>query len=321
MRYGFRVFEVTLREGNRGRTPLLWQEPIPDEEHHRDRLEELTRAHLLGRTVFCQPNLDRMGQDPDDAQHGDPLMRVVTVNRGSGRLSVSARYGYKGEFDAGVREDGSEIDLHDMAAASTFRAELFVPEDGLTALLAVETISNRCPVSMLTRWWGRLSYENGEFIKVVANQTVDGDRMREILRQSERVEIELSSRGRERDGNRRAKSTKLIHEVTDQDAKGSLFSLAGDLASENRGFDVHTVEAIAGFEPEKLDEAGLRFENVALVVSDNNGKNRKVLRPERIRAMFTYPLSHEFQASDQAWDHAVTDKIRHLSADRDIFRD
>jgi hypothetical protein len=207
-----------------------------------------------------------------------------------------------------------------MAAASTFRAELFAPEEGLTALLAVETISNRCPVSMLSRWWGRLSYEQGEFIKVVFNQTVDGDRLREILRESERVEIELSSRGRERDGSRRAKRTKFIHEVTDHAKKRSLFTLLGDFASQNRGLDVHTVEQIAGFEPEKFDEAGLRFENVALAVSDNDGKNRKVLRPDRIRALFTYPLSHDVQPTKQAWDQAVAETVRRLSADRDIVR-
>lgn len=314
--YGYRVFEVELRERNRGRRALLWEEPVPDEPHHLDVLSLLTHDHLLDEVVVCVPNLDHPGEDPDEAEQGDPVMLVSSMEQKAGRLSLSAKYGFKGEFDSGVREHGGEINLRELAAAKAFRAELFAPKTGIKGYLVVESISGRCPVAMIVNWWGRLAYENGPFIKVKANPAIDEDRIREILSDSERVEIELSSRARTRDGGRQAKRTKLVHEVTTQGGRADLFGMAVEAATSRQRFDVSVVERIAGFEPELLEAANLRFERAAIAVSKSDGTGRKILKPDKLREIFTYPLSNEIRPSDAVWEREILTRVRRLSADQ-----
>lgn len=321
MRYGFRVYEAGLRRGAFGQTPLDWSEPSPGSAPFLDTMEALLKdLQTRERTLSCIPNLQRPGEDPTDTREGDPQMRVLEFDRHApNRLSMKVRYGFRGEFDAAFGDEASdEVDLVHRTAGSVFRVEVVAPDGGYLALMAVETVEARCPITMITRWLGRAGYEANlqDWIKVVSHQVTDAEHIRRLIRDSDRVEVKLSKRGPQMDGGRRAKPTVLTTELVSEISKSQAFAEALRWAS-GEGSDgkspVQRIEEIAGLSTEQLDELGLRFEDAALIVTDSEKKRPKTIKPEKIRAMFTYPLGNELRPDDYLWERAVVEKLRALS--------
>ncbi|GAA4840545.1 hypothetical protein GCM10023221_17850 [Luteimicrobium xylanilyticum] len=63
------------------------------------------------------------------------------------------------------------------------------------------------------------------------------------------------------------------------------------------------IERIAGYDPETLDAGGLRFDDASIRVTEDG--RSKTIRPDSIRALFTYPLAADVQPADDAWIDGV----------------
>jgi len=326
MSYGFRVYEVGLVQGPNGRTRLDFSDPLGGGVHFENVVRTaLATLQSLG-TLSRMPDLVTPGADhPRPAEEGDPQIRFDRARAHPGRVSFTVRYGLHGEFDRAFG-DGHDvgIDLTDMAATTWFRCDLYVPRLGFKGALVVETIGTRCPATMVVGWLGRESFErnSSSWYRVRVQQVADRGHLRRMLRNSENVELTLTRTSRTGDSSLDADPVKLIQKVKSDLKKENLVGLATSwLSDESEDAAVYRVEEIAGYDPQLLEQAGLRFSDAAITVEDDNGKSR-TFRPGKIREAFTYQISQEVRPDDVTWRNRTSEKVREtLSDEADINTD
>jgi len=323
MSYGFRVYEMGLVQGPAGRSRLEFSDPLGEGDHFGHIVTTALAVLQSQGTLSCIPDLVTPGSDHRrTAEEGDPQIRFDTADAHAGRVSFMVRYGLHGEFDRAFG-DGNDvgIDLTDMAATMWFRCDLYPPRQGFKGALVVETIGTRCPVAMVVGWLGRESFErnSSNWYRVRIQQVADRGHLRRMLRDSENVELTLTRTSRSSDSSMDTDPVKLIQRVKSDLKKDSLVGLATSwLSDESEDEAVYRVEEIAGYSPQLLEQAGLRFSDAAITVEDNQGKSRK-FRPGKIREAFTYQISQDVRPDDVIWRDRTSQKLQEtLSDEADI---
>lgn len=285
----------------------------------------------LNRRLVGTPNTGTPStwqpQDPDSSfseLHSQIKIFEVTELLSERRLLVKLKYGFLGEFSTAVGDD--EVPLEKHAASREFRALFLFPSKGTHGRLVVETHGQRCPVSMLVRWLSWEGYSASEepkkeWMHLKALQIGDSDRITEMIKQADNVEIELTEKHPTKPGELVAKRRRLTESVTTSQQRSKLAALAVSMIGEHfdsQGY-VSKIEQIAGYDPEELDEAGLHFDKGGIRVTDHNGESR-LLTPDKIRDKFTYDQKDLPIADDDAWVEAAVKRVKGtLSAGTDIF--
>lgn len=244
-------------------------------------------------------------QQPDDPQPQDPQIKFENVEfTPQGHLLVEFRHGVFSQFESALGVN-DEVDLRNRAPVRKYRALLLMPQHGTQGRLVVETISGRCPVTMFLRWLAMAEYQAAPraWVRLKSEQIGDRRRVRDMIREAEHVSAELSQVRPSMPGQKRVRR-RLVTEVDSHLGRTNLIEEALswiDIDEDRHPEDyVLRIESIAGFDPEQLDEVGLRFNDATIVVVDADKKEKRI-NPESVRDKFTYPVSRDLQADNTTW--------------------
>ncbi|GMA22247.1 hypothetical protein GCM10025864_00060 [Luteimicrobium album] len=302
--FGARVFEFWVTRGPSKRTRLDLGEPGSASASAEDLLVACGESLMTRGLVSGVPDLRRPAEWEEDPHppRETPQLRCDDVRAvGPGQTLYKLKHGYHGEFDEALGRDGA-VDISQRAPVHEYRALLFVPESGPEGRLVVETIARTCPITMLVRWLGYEGFrlDADRWLRPKVNQVADRRRIMELIRNAEKVTAELRQYRPSEPGRRRSVATKLTHHVdADYEREGLLREALRWAEGGGDSEYVVRIESIAGYSPEALDETGLRFDDAALVVENDEG--RKTIRPDSIRALFTYEFSADLPLDDDSW--------------------
>lgn len=272
---------------------------------------------LIGKGILTGvPELNRAHEwvVPDPPGRQEPQIQFTDArSTAEGHLFMRLRHGLYGDYDIAIG-DGGEIDLRNSAAVREYRALMLTPANGEQGRLVVEAIDRRCPVTMLVRWLGYADFQadQNRWVQLKVKQVADRDRVRAMIKNAQEVTAELTQVQAGAPGGRRV-DRRLTTSVTSELARDKAISeaLSWLTPDENRNARdyVLRIETIAGFKPDELDEVGLHFNSGALVVTDEEKKEKR-LDPESIRDKFTYEMSKNLPLEDEAWIRKVRDLLR-----------
>lgn len=301
MGYGFRVYSTGVCKGPRTTVRLDHGGPLPSGGSTLDRVERAMSALAAMGTLSTAPNLDQpQSWEQPDPHEGDIQMRVVGCERipDGGHLLLKVKYGQFGEFQSAFGLE-DEVDLTEKTANRTYRALLLTPASGTEARLVVETHGQRCPVTMLIRWIGRADYldNTDEWTRLRVKQLMDKAKLAEMIKNSDSIEAILTEKHGTNDDRERVKLS-IKTKVASRKANYIETMLSWAQGDDTDGYVVR-LEEIAGFDPEALDEARLRFTDARLVITEH-GRD-KTINPESVQAKFTYPVTEEIQPPDDVW--------------------
>lgn len=316
-RFGIRVFELRATEGPTHRVPLDLVRPFG--EGSAAVLEQLERLgqRLCERTepLSTIPRL----HDPEWVEPSDPGERDTQIyfeecaRLPDGSLFVALEHGYLGEYAAARGRAGRSVDISDLSPVRTYRALFVAPTAGTEGRLVVETIGGRCPVTGLVNWLGWAGRENAtgtgdRWLRVKAYQIADREHLRKMIANAAKVETELVERQPGKPGSRRPVKSRLIQDTSQQ--RASLLESAMSILNNEKDADFVTkVTRISGYDPAKLEEAGLHLDDASIVIHDAAGGTPKKINPELIREKFTYPLP-AVRLEKDAWVQAAVDRLR-----------
>lgn len=302
--YGFRVFEVRACKGPTGLIALDVSDPLGDGRPLLQRVERAV-ASLSGRSLLTGiPNLQHPSSwTPALApRQGDPqTLFVGTQQIEPLQVLLRLEYGFRGEFDHAYGEH-DVVNMRDRSASVIYRALLLLPAAGTRSLLVVETRDRTCPATSLVSWLGRAEYEadHSAWVRLRIAQVADPQKLATMARNAESVSAILTQRRPGMPGGDAGETVKLIHKTKEQRRKEGLIAEALSWLGDHRELGlVERVESIAGYDPEQLDQANLRFDHASIEVVED-GKP-KVINPDTIRARFTYPASRDLQLDDESW--------------------
>jgi hypothetical protein len=155
MAYGYRLFTVELREGQK-RNALKFADTDCGRPGLRylDYATELLNAHVskswMHPTDLPEPALGERVAPPDYV--GKPVVRVLSIEKPEPNvLVVTFEYGRVGSHKTalGVPDVTQDASLENLAPSNEFRAFIITPETGTIGILAVESVGRSCPVQPL----------------------------------------------------------------------------------------------------------------------------------------------------------------------------
>ncbi len=121
-----------------------------------------------------------------------------------------------------------------------------------------------------------------------------------MARNADAISAKLTRRQPGTPGDGGGEIVTLTHKTRDEIKKQGMIgeAIAWLRGNKDEGV-IHRVEQIAGYDPEKLDHAGLRFDRAVLEI-EKDGVT-KTINSNTIAAKFTYPASYDLQLDDDTW--------------------
>ena len=319
---GVRVFELTATSGVISGAALPVEDPVGNGVSLRERIvaaaERLAVPTPAGgpgsrRTLTSVPAMGSMAkwEPPIVASDRDPQIWILaTKTVANGHLLVTFKHGVYGEYDEAMGEEGA-IDLRKKAPSRTYRALIMLPLFGTRGRLVVDAIGPRCPSTMLVHWLTKSDCESypESWLRLNATLTADRDKLKRLIADSGKLEIELRETRPSMPGRRKGRAKTLKIEVDSELSHESVVSALYDVLNGGRDDEfVERLERIAGLNPEELDSARLQFDGASVVVTDPTTNQPRVVNPERVRDWFTYPNHATLGEDDSTW----VDEVRKI---------
>lgn len=329
--YGFRLFEIELRELN-GRKPVPFEDCAGE---HYSVIAHRILKRSIGKTV-----VEDRKADPDaidDGLEGDPFagrrgVRVMKVKRHGHTIWADILVGRFGEQEIaqgapGVTEDS---EIKGRAPSDIYRFGFYFPDDGTRGVVAVEDISRKCPIDLVRNLLRDESKKDAEakankkpkpgeeekvpkWWKLIITPMIDQEQVERMIERgkSQRVELKKHSIGAGR--GRDALEYEFSAPGLTDTQRNELAGLIADWgraqirrrrapAAERAKMDVpsnsegaRALAAIFGQQVEALD-----FDDGYVVVVDDEGKSKNI-SPTQLNEVFTYPLNRNGRPSDVAF--------------------
>ncbi|MGN7703645.1 hypothetical protein [Cellulosimicrobium sp. 22601] len=314
--YGVRVFELSVMRGGRAGIALPVEDPLGDGVSQYERIVNALTvlSQPSPRTLTTVPSLRDIArwEPPTTVAQRDPRIWIESFETTlDGHVLVRLKHGLHGEYPEARGEDVA-VDLSDKAPNRDFRALFLLPASGTEARLVVEAINRRCPVTMLLHWLAKADFERspGAWTSMRAYQLSDRDKLKKMIRDSEKFEVRLKESRPATPGRRRGTRKTLSVEVESELQRHSLIAAVSDLIEHGADHEyVEKVERIAGLDPAELDQARLEFDGASVVVTDPETGRPKTIDPDRIREWFTYEIAPSPPTDDSDWIGLVRDLL------------
>ncbi len=193
--YGYRLFVVHLREGQKRRNLDF---VLPDGEHFIHVLQEDIDQSLNTTAKFEDPT--KVNDDGSTAPETGTVVRHNVLTRKGYELRLEFHHGPYGEGGVLIDPDGIDLDqeIEHQAFARTFRALLAFPEKGGAGILAVETHGRACPYRRLEASIRRIS--STDYRLFLAAGVADRAAVAYFIRNGVVRELEVTTHGTARDG-------------------------------------------------------------------------------------------------------------------------
>ncbi|HVF06386.1 MAG TPA: hypothetical protein VNA20_16205 [Frankiaceae bacterium] len=332
-RYGFRLFEVELRE-KLGRKARDFSEA--GGEHYGTMVERLLKTRLAGQKLVGYPSTgsDEDGSPDEQLAHRNkPALLVDDVLRTGTVVRWRAQYGRYSDFDIGLGLPGApDADLRDVAPTRGFRVVLNLPAKGTKGVLAVEDISRSCPVVMLARWLKQVSqddvahraaeafnkggtkYEDeataiadAPWWRLAAKPMADEEHLRKLIEDGKLERIQLIRKGssvaRTPDTREMELTIRALSQKKQRDLDKIVTRWFQQRSQEVDGpppTDAEGAKDLSALLGEEVEALG--FDDGYVVINDGS---KKQISPSRLSDYFVYALSNDRQPSDLAFYEAV----------------
>ncbi len=351
--YGFRVFEVGLREGNGRKARDVAK---CGDEHLAAYVERLLRERLLERTVTDKADSGgEEGSVPTDRHRGQQALQVSSVERTEHMVRATMFFGRYSDFLRGLRVPGSaepDADLADIAPARSYRVILNLPPTGERGVLVVEDISRSCPVQMFVRSLKQASQQHaadraaaphpddpeaatravvsGTWWRLAAYPMADEEHLAQLIRDGKLERVELIRKGYGRDNtpsktklelrvNRLGGSTLArIPEIVSEWARANMRGGDSDETARTDGkhktiTDAEGARALAALIGEDIDADLEAMDFDDGYVVLSENGKGKSLSPSRLSDYFIYPLAQDRQPSDLAFYDSARDTVQRVA--------
>jgi hypothetical protein len=307
--YGFRLYEVTLRRGRRQAVVpfhLCGSEDQP--KHFRQVLLELL-GDLQGRRLVGQPKVQSaegagVEEDVDAPLQqdllGETVFRFQEYRASEGLIVGVLRRGRYGSHDVGIPSDDAtdDVPLTGLAPSDWYRFVLNLPEQGSTAVLAIEQIGVSCPVDLFLKWLGQRSRELSEaapvtdherpWWRLIGHQVTDPDNLERLLREGVFGEVTLTKRatssGRSRTQRAYTVSAPSVSESRLDDLRNYVRSWRrAEGSDEPPVSDAEGARQLATLISPDLE--GIEFDDGQIAMPGSHGRP---LKPSKLTELFTY---------------------------------
>lgn len=341
--YGFRLYNLELRERARGRTPIKVEQC--GAEHLADHLERLLETRLLERTFAGPPPSD--AQDPaaapvESVGEAEPIrpqtstgLRVIDVDRDGYMVRATVYYGRYSDFKVGLRLPGSEDPdpaLDGIAPARSYRVIFNLPAKGTTGVLVVEDCSRSHPTKMLIGYLRLASQQasieaalkehtddaeaaekaagKGNWWRLDARPMADPEHLQNLIEQGRLERIQLTRKAYGRDNAKSSAAWELsVKDLSEASRNRVLEHIKGWLPTkdkdgkETKVTDADAAKQLAALLGESVEDLG--FDDGYVVIEDA-GKSKQ-LSPSRLSDYFIYPISQDRQPLDLAFYERARD--------------
>ncbi len=217
--YGFRLYEVTLRRGaKQAKVPFQQAGVTPTKPRHfREVLIELL-TDLKGFKLVGQPKVQtaegagvEVGDDEPVKKDliGETAFRIEAFREVEGLIVGILRRGRYGTFDIAMGDEAtSDVPLSGLAVSDWYRFVFNLPDEGKTAVLAIEEVNRAAPVDLLLKWLGQRSRELAEqgpastsgqptapWWRLIGRQVTDPENLDRLLKQGQFGAVTLVKKG------------------------------------------------------------------------------------------------------------------------------
>ena len=328
MTFGFRLFEVELVEHHRN-SPALQSWDLPDHTPYADHAENaLTLLCSAERWLESRPTWnygrDQADVPPFTARTGDKVVRWISSTRvGPGHLQAAISYGVVGSHANALGPAGAPTDISKLAPSNLFRIELLLPPKVGPGLLVVETNGRGCPVEAVPRW---LTVA-GEILggtpdapgssshlvwKIRAAALLDREHLESMLNNSQKVQLGLQGTAPSASG---ISSGPHVRLEIDLDTAATRQSLVDKIFARLQGVPQSPNDLLAVVDlDDQLDD--FDFRDGRIRIQDGTGEG-KTIQIDRIKEIFTYPITKDLRPTDAEWTGHVQTKVETLRADLD----
>lgn len=320
-RYGFRLFEVRVHEGQ-GRKPKRFESC--GDQHYVD-IAAAALKNLTGLRRYDDP--PREGQD--DLEDTVPRSRALVIDEVAVQgksLLINFHAGATRDHDKalGMSEEVDDVDLEGRAPSHAFRAILALPARGDLGVLAVEDVARGCPRDMLVKWLN--AEANREALRndttpwrITIKPMTDPDQIRAMERKTVQS-IEFRKHGRNADGTPSETGMKVTvtsgvsrSAIAGIKAKGKEW-IEDKISGRERVTDKQAARDLAVLVGDNLDL--LDFDDAWFVLADDNVSPSKI-SPSRAGDVFVYRIA-DTAPTDKAFAQATKPKARTLARARDV---
>lgn len=335
MRYGFRIHELELARGLRGRRRL---EPRTCTNDHERAEIKKGRDEPRGSKDYLDQLVDQLNEMRDDSDAltgipvllavadgaddfvaqedpGTPRLLVTDVSRHGRRVSVEVEYGHLGWHHRAVGRTRADVSsLTHRSPMQLYRIEFLVPDQGTRGLIAAETISGGHALTMLVAWLNHRSREaegDDEMVRLLAQPLTELQRVLQLLDDpNSAAEIELKrAQGVSVDGVPTSGKVTLKEQVVPGTKRMQLKHLTRRWHSADFKYEsmqaLEEVRALA--EVVAPAAAELEFTDGVIRLDPGNGRPLSV-RPTKLGELYAYELSDHHPTPSQ-WDEAVRTKL------------
>lgn len=336
--YGFKLWEVRVHKGF-ARNPLdLPSAQLSDKDNSTKLLPSLqaiaksteghTRTEVLRYRAYS-PDEDSTGDKEDTT----PSIRLLTYGVNGSKLTFEYRFGRRGSHDMAIAPDSlDDANLADKASSNRFRAYLFMPTAGDTAVFASEARNTICPGTDLLKLLGVTSKEQDEqrplkdqmgWWRFLPKQVTDEEQLKSFIRSGHANGVRLEKVTSTGSG---ARDRKVVT-VRQAGLTGSKLDQAKLLGAEWFGFapkdlgltgtppkgndDLTKLAALVDVKltPGQFDDGGLDWEGP-------DGSTQFV-KPDGARDVFTYRVGRRGIApTDAELETAIKSRVKLLATSR-----
>ncbi|MGJ6980033.1 hypothetical protein ACSDQ9_05810 [Aestuariimicrobium soli] len=328
MKYGFRLYSVSLREG-KGRTPKPWSGDgwayLAHVKEGLDLIEKAQQPDTEGdrpaplslwysrRDVADLTELPESPMAPG-ADREARVGRLVSTSVDRHSLTLELRMGYVGAFEASI---GPKRDrpMEREAPSHDFRAHLVVPKDASDGLLAVEAVGRNAPVGAVEcllalasrqvgwaaepaeglppAWWG-----------LSAHQATDPQFFQKLL-DSDETEVHLQRITHDDQGKRKAVDRHLVARGLDRAERDRLRVWARLAGKQRQSLGTRGLVKILGYDDDALNDLDMNDGYVRIGDDDTMAK----VRMGDVLDKFTYRIKGRERPTGAAWLEAVRERM------------
>lgn len=336
--YGFRVYALMAHFRGAADSPLPW-----DLDGLRlqfaDAADELVRLGTrFGRPRAAEPS------PTEDVRH---TVTTLTLSRAEwvtdNHLHLMVGTGDEGRHSRGRRRTGIDIELEDASAEADHRVDIFFPDGSAAdALLVTETIGSRDPVRLLCAY---ISYTQQQRVKAAKEtdrqiraearargekaaksperralylrheRVADAAHIRRIIDTANRAEAVFTEHATRSASGRDVREKELrigLHTPGKRSTAVDAVTRWADRRRQGKEPEgVAVLQADLDLDASALDDLGLHFDEVAVVLG-SSGEGTRKFTPAHVDEAFTYYVANG-QTSMMYYYQRVIPKVRELA--------
>lgn len=309
MAYGYRIYTFSVRTATKRDDRDLCDGETP----FADTLLALLDGLVDRGVIDGVPDLRKPSEIIDGhGQRGGRRSVMLSAEKvGTGHVRCHLVTGRIGDTDW-VLGGGSKEEIRDRASGNELRLDFLLPRAGERGVLVAEARGRTVHVETLLRLLVREGYETqptpggDEWLNFRANQVIDVEYLAELMRDAQKVSVEVEQTGTGGTGTAKANRETIHYTGFSQHVATEIAKVAGLWAvggMAGRGAIDPLLHAL-GISQRALEKSNMSLSMPVIRLQSSSGE-RLTVTPGDVQEVFTYPLTDDLRPSDSEWRTAV----------------